>query len=208
MKEAKNRKLLELHLGPIRTNCYLMIRTDKKEALIIDPGDGAAAVAAKLTEEGVTPKAILLTHGHRDHIGAVPELRKHYGIPVYVGEADQEMLGSADKNLSSGLFGEPLTMQADKLLKDGDQLELAGFSIRVFHTPGHTPGSVCYQHEKTLFCGDTLFYQGYGRVDLAGGNSLQMALSLKRLLKLPGDVICYPGHGMKTKIAWEREANA
>lgn len=70
------------------------------------------------------------------------------------------------------------------------------------------PGSVCYRHEKTLFCGDTLFYQGYGRVDLAGGNSLQMALSLKRLLKLPGNTVCYPGHGMKTKIAWEQEANA
>ena len=82
------------------------------------------------------------------------------------------------------------------------------YKRQVLHTPGHTPGSVCYRHEKTLFCGDTLFYQGYGRVDLAGGNSLQMALSLKRLLKLPGDTVCYPGHGMKTKIAWEQEANA
>ena len=107
MSEAKKMKLVELHLGPIRTNCYLMIQTEKKEALIIDPGDGAATVAAKLTEEGVTPKAILLTHGHRDHIGAVPELRKHYGIPVYVGAEDQEMLGDADKNLSTGLFGKP-----------------------------------------------------------------------------------------------------
>ena len=98
--------------------------------------------------------------------------------------------------------------EADVLLEDGDTIEEAGLCFEVLHTPGHTPGSVCYQHEKTLFCGDTLFYQGYGRVDLAGGNSLQMALSLKRLLKLPGDVICYPGHGMKTKIAWEREANA
>ena len=98
--------------------------------------------------------------------------------------------------------------EADVLLEDGDKVEEAGLCFEVLHTPGHTPGSVCYQHEKTLFCGDTLFYQGYGRVDLAGGNSLQMALSLKRLLKLPGDVICYPGHGMKTKIAWEREANA
>ena len=98
--------------------------------------------------------------------------------------------------------------EADVLLEDGDKIEEAGLCFEVLHTPGHTPGSVCYQHEKTLFCGDTLFYQGYGRVDLVGGNSLQMALSLKRLLKLPGNTVCYPGHGMKTKIAWEQEANA
>ena len=210
MKEAKNRKLLELHLGPIRTNCYLMMRTDKKEALIIDPGDGAAAVAAKLTEEGVTPKAILLTHGHRDHIGAVPELRKHYGIPVYVGEADQEMLGSADKNLSSGLFGEPLTMQADKLLKDGDQLELAGFSIRVFHTPGHTPGGCCFYfpEEKVLFSGDTLFCGSVGRTDFPGGSSSALRTSVRRLLKeLPGDTEVYPGHEGDTSIEQERRWN-
>ena len=91
MSEAKKMKLVELHLGPIRTNCYLVIQTEKKEALIVDPGDGAVTVAAKLTEEGVTPKAILLTHGHRDHIGAVPELRKHYGIPVYTRNNLMEM---------------------------------------------------------------------------------------------------------------------
>ena len=101
-------------------------------------------------------------------------------------------------------------MQLQKTLADIFKIltEAAGIRFDVLHTPGHTPGSVCYRHEKTLFCGDTLFYQGYGRVDLAGGNSLQMALSLKRLLKLPGDTVCYPGHGMKTKIAWEQEANA
>ncbi|MFQ9394009.1 MAG: MBL fold metallo-hydrolase [Lachnospiraceae bacterium] len=127
-------------------------------------------MAAKLTEEGVTPKAILLTHGHRDHIGAVPELRKHYGIPVYVGAEDQEMLGDADKNLSTGLFGKPMTLQADQLLKDKDQLELAGFSIQVFHTPGHTPGGCCFYfpEEQVLFSGDTLFCGSVGRTDFPG----------------------------------------
>ena len=116
----------------------------------------------------------------------------------------------ADPSLNlSGVVGAQLTLpDADVLLEEGDCVEEAGIRFDVLHTPGHTPGSVCYRHEKTLFCGDTLFYQGYGRVDLAGGNSLQMALSLKRLLKLPGDTVCYPGHGMKTKIAWEQEANA
>ena len=112
-----------------------------------------------------------------------------------------------EKNLS-GWFGPAYGWEADEYFRDNQEFDMAGIHFKVLHTPGHTPGSVCYRHEKTLFCGDTLFYQGYGRVDLAGGNSLQMALSLKRLLKLPGDTVCYPGHGMKTKIAWEQEANA
>ena len=207
MSEAKKMKLVELHLGPIRTNCYLMIQTEKKEALIIDPGDGAATVAAKLTEEGVTPKAILLTHGHRDHIGAVPELRKHYGIPVYVGAEDQEMLGDADKNLSTGLFGKPRTLQADQLLKDKDHLELAGFSIQVFHTPGHTPGGCCFYfpEEQVLFSGDTLFCGSVGRTDFPGGSSSALVTSVRRLLKeLPAETEVYPGHENDTSIEQER----
>lgn len=150
---------------------------------------------------------MLLTHAHFDHmLYARPWLKD--GVKLYVHKLDAAALADPSLNLS-GVIGAQLTLpEADVLLEDGDKVEEAGLCFEVLHTPGHTPGSVCYQHEKTLFCGDTLFYQGYGRVDLAGGNSLQMALSLKRLLKLPGDVICYPGHGMKTKIAWEREANA
>lgn len=164
-------------------------------------------MAAKLTEEGVTPKAILLTHGHRDHIGAVPELRKHYGIPVYVGAEDQEMLGDADKNLSTGLFGKPMTLQADQLLKDKDQLELAGFSIQVFHTPGHTPGGCCFYfpEEQVLFSGDTLFCGSVGRTDFPGGSSSALVTSVRRLLKeLPAETEVYPGHENDTSIEQER----
>ena len=93
-------------------------------------------------------------------------------------------------------------------VEDGDKVEEAGICFDVLHTPGHTPGSVCYLHEKSLFCGDTLFYQGYGRVDLAGGSETAMMTSLARLMKLPDDTVCYPGHGMKTKIAWERGTQA
>ena len=150
---------------------------------------------------------MLLTHAHFDHmLYARPWLKD--GVKLYVHKLDAPALADPSLNLS-GVVGAQLTLpDADVLLEEGDCVEEAGIRFDVLHTPGHTPGSVCYRHEKTLFCGDTLFYQGYGRVDLAGGNSLQMALSLKRLLKLPGDTICYPGHGMKTKIAWEQEANA
>ena len=150
---------------------------------------------------------VLLTHAHFDHmLYARPWLKD--GVKLYVHKLDAPALADPSLNLS-GVVGAQLTLpDADVLLEEGDCVEEAGIRFDVLHTPGHTPGSVCYRHEKTLFCGDTLFYQGYGRVDLAGGNSLQRALSLKRLLKLPGNTVCYPGHGMKTKIAWEQEANA
>ena len=150
---------------------------------------------------------MLLTHAHFDHmLYARPWLKD--GVKLYVHKLDAPALADPSLNLS-GVVGAQLTLpDADVLLEEGGCVEEAGIRFDVLHTPGHTPGSVCYRYEKTLFCGDTLFYQGYGRVDLAGGNSLQMALSLKRLLKLPGNTVCYPGHGMKTKIAWEQEANA
>ena len=200
-------RIVTMQLGMLATNCYLVINEETGELVIIDPAGEADRILARVRQMKARPVAVLLTHGHFDHIGAVASLQKTYSIPVCAMAEEQELLQDAQKNLS-GLYGKPVTVQADRFFRDKEMVQLAGFLFQVLHTPGHTPGSVCYQHEKTLFCGDTLFYQGYGRVDLAGGNSLQMALSLKRLLKLPGDVICYPGHGMKTKIAWEREANA
>ena len=185
-------------------NSYILTE-DGKNAVVVDPAQ--PRIADELEKRGLTPAFVLLTHAHFDHmLYARPWLKD--GVKLYVHKLDAPALADPSLNLS-GVVGAQLTLpDADVLLEEGDCVEEAGIRFDVLHTPGHTPGSVCYRHEKTLFCGDTLFYQGYGRVDLAGGNSLQMALSLKRLLKLPGDTVCYPGHGMKTKIAWEQEANA
>lgn len=191
--------------GPLDVNTYVVALDGAAECVLIDPGAEYAAVNGAVCGRKVT--AVLLTHAHFDHmLYARPWLKE--GVRLYVHEKDAAALGNPELNLS-GIVGAQLTLpQADVLLKDGDKVEEAGICFDVLHTPGHTPGSVCYLHEKSLFCGDTLFYQGYGRVDLAGGSKTAMMASLARLMKLPDDTVCYSGHGMKTKIAWERGTQA
>lgn len=191
--------------GPLDVNTYVVALGGAAECVLIDPGAEYAVVNGAVCGRKVT--AVLLTHAHFDHmLYARPWLKE--GVKLYIHEKDAAALGNPELNLS-GIVGAQLTLpQADVLLKDGDKVEEAGICFDVLHTPGHTPGSVCYLHEKSLFCGDTLFYQGYGRVDLAGGSETAMMTSLTRLMKLPDDTVCYPGHGMKTKIAWERGTQA
>ena len=191
--------------GPLDVNTYVVALDGAAECVLIDPGAEYAVVNGAVCGRKVT--AVLLTHAHFDHmLYARPWLKE--GVKLYVHEKDAAALGNPELNLS-GIVGAQLTLpQADVLLKDGDKVEEAGICFDVLHTPGHTPGSVCYLHEKSLFCGDTLFYQGYGRVDLAGGSKTAMMASLARLMKLPDDTVCYSGHGMKTKIAWERGTQA
>ena len=154
-------------------------------------------------------EAILLTHGHFDHMLAADALRKKYHIPVYVHEKEQHLLGDPKENLS-GLWSKPYTMQADKTVKEGDVLHLADFEIHVLATPGHTAGGVCYYipAEKALFSGDTLFCESYGRYDFPTSSGRELIASVKRLLKeLPGDVTVYPGHNDETTIEHEKRYN-
>ncbi|MEI3199661.1 MAG: MBL fold metallo-hydrolase [Lachnospiraceae bacterium] len=196
-------------LGMIRTNCYLLIREDTGETLIVDPADRADRIEAKLTEEHLTPCGVLLTHGHFDHIGAAEELRKRYGIRIYLPEKEEALAGDSFANLS-GQWASPFGIKADVLLKDGETLELAGFSIEVKATPGHTGGSACYYlpDEKILFSGDTLFAGSVGRSDFPTGSAGALARSVKGLLSsLPEEVHVYPGHEGDTSIAYEKRYN-
>ena len=154
-------------LGMVQTNVYLVKNKKTGELLVVDPADSPDRITRKAGEMDGKPAAILLTHGHFDHIGACAALRAKYGIMVYAEEHEKEVLMDTSKNLS-GSWASPVTLEADRYVKDGDILRLAGFEIHVYHTPGHTIGSCCYYfpEEKALFSGDTLFCESYGRTDL------------------------------------------
>lgn len=185
--------------GPLDVNTYVVGGEDA--CVLIDPGAPEADVAKAV--EGRRVDAVLLTHAHFDHmLYAKPWLER--GAKLYVHELDAPALADPALNMC-GVAGLTLTLPpADVLLSEGDVVREAGLALSVLHTPGHTPGCVCYLSGKTMFSGDTLFYRSYGRVDLPGGDPAAMAASLKRLYAMDGEIVAYPGHGMKTKIEWER----
>ena len=185
-----------LPVGSIGTNCYLLYDETTKDAAVIDPSDNAKPVAARIKELGLNVRAILLTHGHFDHCGDVKRIRKLTGAQVFVHPADRDL----PIMLRRGL-------EADRDLADGDVLDLAGTRLRVLHTPGHTPGSVCFLCGDLLFSGDTLFEGSCGRTDFPGGSWPEMLASLRRLAELEGDYKVYPGHGEETTLEQERRFN-
>lgn len=196
-------------LGPVETNCYFLINEDTKEVLVIDPADRAQRIVEWINSEGLKPVAILLTHGHFDHIMAVDGLRKEYGIPMYASKDEVEVLAEPQLNVST-MMGSYVSMKADELFADGEVLELAGMKLEVISTPGHTIGSVCFYipEEKMLISGDCLFEASVGRTDFPTGSSRQLIDSIKtRLFVLPEDTSVFPGHGGTTSIAYEKTHN-
>lgn len=194
-------------LGMVSTDCYIVYH--QGQAVIIDPADNGSYIWNQCRELGVTPVAILLTHGHFDHVMAAEELRKNLGIHIYAGEAEAALLKDPSLNLSTS-FGTNVSFQADRLVKDGDVLEFLGAKWQVLETPGHTTGSVCYlvEEEDLLFSGDTLFAESLGRTDFPTGNSGQIIKSItERLFELREDIMVYPGHGEPTTIGHEKRYN-
>ena len=204
-------KIKSAVLGAVSTNVYFLINEETKEVLLVDPADEAKLIIRYLDGEVLKPAAILLTHGHFDHILAAAPLREHYHIDIYCHEEENPLLEDPLMN-SSALFDSrhPYSLSPDHTLKDGDELTLAGFPFRVLHTPGHTAGSCCFYfpEEGILFSGDTLFYGSYGRTDLPTGDDRQMEASVNRLLdELPPKTTVFPGHGPKTQIGFEKKYN-
>lgn len=197
-------------VGPVMTNCYFAVNEETNEALVIDPGDSAKLLIEKIKEHNLTPVAVLLTHGHSDHALAAEEVANAFGIKIYAHEAEKETLETPSINLC-GMFGlQGVAFHADVFVKDNDLLELAGFSIRVFHTPGHTKGGCCYyiEKEQAIFSGDTLFQASVGRTDFPGGSMSTLVRSIEeKLFPLPGQTRVYPGHNETTTIGWERQYN-
>ena len=202
-------KIESLVLGMVQTNCYLLINRSTSECIIVDPADSPQKIENHITRQGYHPVAILLTHGHFDHILGVNALKKTFSIPVYAAKDEEEILTHSGKNLSSQ-FGTDYKVNADYQLEDGAELSLAGTKIKAMLTPGHTKGSMCYYFEEDgfLISGDMLFCESVGRTDLPTGNSTEIMKSLReKVLVLPDETIVYPGHGEVTDIAHEKAYN-
>ena len=205
-------KKLELQkciVGSDYTNCYFLKNKETGELLIVDPGDAADMIERKVSEMQGKPVGILLTHGHFDHIMAADEVRKKYNIPIYASEKEETTLLNPKVNLS--VFGHgSCTLDADVYLKDLQVVELAGFSVQMIETPGHTVGSCCYylKEEGVLFSGDTVFQGSVGRTDFPEGSTAAIVRSLHRLLDtLPDETEVYPGHDASTTIGYEKRYN-
>lgn len=203
----KNAEILGLRLGPLVTNTYFIANKVTKEAFVVDPADDPGRIAEMLKDNEWTLKAILLTHGHIDHIGAVDEVRRSYDVKVYAHKDEKELLGSPDHNLST-MLGYRLSVRPDVLLEDGETLEIAGLTVKVIHTPGHTRGGCCYllPEEEILLSGDTLFYSSYGRTDFPGGSQRELMKSIReKLMVLDDNIRVYPGHEAYTTIGNEKK---
>ena len=203
--------MYQMCLGVIATNVYFLVNDETNETVIVDPADQAEKIMDHIASKGLIPKAIYLTHGHFDHILACEDLKRANHIPVYAMEDEKETLANPGQNLTewySDVF--TISMEADRWLKDGEYLDVAGLPCEVIATPGHTPGGCCYYfpEEKILVCGDTLFEGSYGRTDFPGGSFRKLHQSMLRLFTLPDDVIALPGHGSATTIGTEKKFNA
>lgn len=199
-------------VGPLAENCYLLHAPTSNAAVFIDPGFSAPELIALIEEEGVELQAILLTHAHLDHVGALTQLRRHFAVPVYLHPADNQLLGQAHFEWRRfGVQIEPIA-PAERALAHGDRLQFGEITLDVIHTPGHTPGGVCFYaaDQGLLIGGDTLFRRSVGRTDLPGGDFAALERSIReRLYTLPNpeQIVVYPGHGEPTTIREEMEEN-
>ena len=202
-------KVTQIPMPYFAGNCFMLTGEDETKCALVDCGDAAWQVVEWLERRRVTPTHILLTHGHYDHIGAVNELRRHYGCLVCAAREEEDILLDPVKNLGDRWtdFLEPYIVPTDVPLKDGDVLEIRDLNIRVMATPGHTPGGVCYLCGGVMFAGDTLFEGSCGRTDFYGGSWAEMSASLRRLASLEGDWTVYCGHGAATTLEKERRTN-
>ena len=196
-------------VGMVGTNCYVVSNEETSECFLVDPGAYSDKVIAYIREHELKPQAILLTHGHFDHIMGLDGVLREFPIPVYAQEEEEILLKDASYNASVS-YGPAYTFSGASYIKDGQILELAGMTIRAIHTPGHTIGGCCYyiESEHVLFSGDTLFHDSVGRTDFPTGSQSQLVRSIREnLLGLPEETVVCPGHMSETTIGHQKKYN-
>lgn len=202
--------IASLAVGELAANCWFLANEEQKEALVFDPGDEPERIRSFAEQRGLKICHILLTHGHADHMGAAEELKRLTGAPVYALQEEEALLLDGVKNLSAFIQHRGITMQADEFLHDGQEITLSGIRLKVYHTPGHTPGGCCYYCEEAgcVFSGDTLFHGSVGRSDFPGGSMSKLVRSVKeKLFLLPDETKVHTGHGEDTTIGYEKKYN-
>jgi hydroxyacylglutathione hydrolase len=194
-------------LGPVGTNCYVVRASrDLDEAVVVDPGGNAAELRLELARMGATPTAILITHGHWDHLGAVAELAEHSGAPVYMAEDERALLENLPDLVPEGVVARPYT--ADVFLQGEETFELAGITFETLLVPGHSPAHLAYHADGCLFSGDVLFAGSVGRTDLPGADWETLVGSLRMLTeRFPPETRVYSGHGPPTTLGAELDRN-
>lgn len=202
--------LKRLEVGMLATNCYIVGSESTKEGIVIDPADEAKRILKAIKDTGLDIKLIVLTHNHPDHIGAVNDVKDATGAKLAIHHDDADGLKSAENRSFNSMFGLKYreSPEPDRLLKEGDSIDLGDLHFKVLHTPGHSAGGICLVGHGVAFTGDTLFNYGIGRTDLSGGSYNQLLNSINtKLMALPDETAVYPGHGPPSTIGAERKGN-
>lgn len=193
--------IARIPVGSNFENCYIVVNDTTSEGIVIDPGADSEKIIDYLESKNIKPVVILITHGHFDHVGAVVDIMDKYGIEFYINQIEEELILK-----NTYVFGN--LPKADHYLNDGDELEFAGIKLKCIHTPGHTPGGMCFLMGDILIAGDTLFQQSIGRTDFTGGDFATLINSItEKLMVLDDAVRVLPGHGDTTTIGYERSNN-
>lgn len=201
-------KVKRFVLGMYQINCYLVWNEQNQKGFLVDPGTYSEAIKEYVEEKNIKLECIILTHAHGDHIGGLEKFMSDYNIPVYIHEKEASILKDSKLNYSAGIAGHKVEMEADRLLKDGETLEIGGIPLRILHTPGHTPGGICIYIAPFLLSGDSLFEESIGRTDFSYCSTDDLINAIKsKLYALPDDTKVLPGHGMETSIGHEKKRN-
>jgi glyoxylase-like metal-dependent hydrolase (beta-lactamase superfamily II) len=198
---------LKLEVGELQTNVYLYFSVSSRKCFVIDPGAEAERIVALIEKEKLLPQAVILTHGHADHVGAVAALLEAFHLPLWLHEADEKEMRSPGNREIAALFGLELPPAASRLLADGETIGEDDLKLEVIHSPGHSPGSILLYGQGLLFTGDTLFKDDVGRTDLPGGDDLQLRNSLEKIRKFPAATVILPGHGATSILEQELKSN-